>query len=438
MMGHLGWGGIIRLGLVQSSLGAIVMLATSLLNRVMVVEFALPALIPAALVAWHYAVQLSRPRWGHGSDRGNRRTPWIIGGMGVLAMGAILATDAAVMIASQPIAGMLLAVLAYSMIGAGVGASGTSLLALLATRTKSERRPAAAATTWIMMVMGIVAAAGITGQLIDPFSPARLAMVASGVALVAFVVTLFAVRGVEGASVVQPVSAPASNAPFGVAIRAIWNDPAARHFSIFVFVSMFAYSTQDMILEPMAGLVFGYTPGQSTSLAGVQHMGVLLGMILVGVGGGAFRKRSGLAMRPWIVGGCVGSAIALAGLSTGVMAGQGWPLGATVFALGFANGVFAVAAIASMMDLAGADGGGSEGIRMGLWGASQAIAFGLGGFSGAAGLDALRTLLGSTPMAFVTVFAVEAGLFLIAAGLATGVGKQRAGSATSERMGATA
>jgi MFS transporter, BCD family, chlorophyll transporter len=63
----LGWGGIIRLGLVQSSLGAVVMLATSLLNRIMVVEYALPALIPAGLVAWHYAVQLSRPRWGPGS-----------------------------------------------------------------------------------------------------------------------------------------------------------------------------------------------------------------------------------------------------------------------------------------------------------------------------------------------------------------------------------
>ena len=51
---------MVRLGLVQSSIGAIVMLATSLLNRVMVVEYALPAALPAGLVAWHYAVQLSR------------------------------------------------------------------------------------------------------------------------------------------------------------------------------------------------------------------------------------------------------------------------------------------------------------------------------------------------------------------------------------------
>jgi hypothetical protein len=57
----LGWLGIARLGLVQSALGAVVVLTTSTLNRVMVVELALPAMLPAALVAWHYAVQLSRP-----------------------------------------------------------------------------------------------------------------------------------------------------------------------------------------------------------------------------------------------------------------------------------------------------------------------------------------------------------------------------------------
>ena len=50
-----GWFSIIRVGLVQASIGAIVMLATSLLNRVMVVEYAMAAAVPAGLVALHYA-----------------------------------------------------------------------------------------------------------------------------------------------------------------------------------------------------------------------------------------------------------------------------------------------------------------------------------------------------------------------------------------------
>ena len=60
----LGWFGIVRLGLVQTALGAIVVLTTSTLNRVMVVELALPAMLPGALVALHYAVQVLRPRLG--------------------------------------------------------------------------------------------------------------------------------------------------------------------------------------------------------------------------------------------------------------------------------------------------------------------------------------------------------------------------------------
>ncbi|TXM90237.1 PucC family protein, partial [Methylobacterium sp. WL116] len=79
------WAQIVRLGLVQTALGSVVVLMTSTINRVMVVELALPAIVPGALVALHYAVQVLRPRWGYGSDVGGRRTPWIVGGMAALA-----------------------------------------------------------------------------------------------------------------------------------------------------------------------------------------------------------------------------------------------------------------------------------------------------------------------------------------------------------------
>ena len=426
-MSTLGWPGIVRLGLVQAAIGSIVMLATSLLNRVMVVEYALPATLPAALVAWHYAVQLSRPRFGHGSDRGRRRTPFIVLGMALLALGAVLAVDATLLSASRPALGLALNIVAYTMIGAGVGAAGTSLLALLATQVAPKRRPAAAAMTWIMMIAGIVATAGVAGRLLDPFSAERLATVAGSVAIIAFVVALLAIWGLEGRpGAIAPEAEAAEKPAFAIVLREIWAEPLARRFSIFVFLSMLAYSMQDMILEPFAGLVFAYTPGQSTSLSGVQHAGILVGMILVGVGGGAFGRRlGGDGMRPWIVGGCVGSAAALGLLAVAAVTGPGWPLGPTVFALGFANGVFAVGAIGSMMDLASRGSRHREGARVGVWGASQAIAFGLGGLAGAVLLDAGRAALGSTPDAFLMVFTLEAALFLAAARLAARLSDDR-------------
>jgi BCD family chlorophyll transporter-like MFS transporter len=273
-----------------------------------------------------------------------------------------------------------------------------------------------------MMILGIVVTATTAGRLLEPFSPERLMQVAIGVAGGAFVLACLAVVGIEGKAVAAEKPAAAST-DFSAALRDIWQDPVTRLFTIFVFVSMLAYSMQDLILEPFAGLIFGLSPGQSTSLSGVQHMGVLLGMVLVGIAGHGFGGKNGsfagLKLKRWIVGGCLGSALALAALAMAATAGPGWPLQPTVFFLGFANGVFAVAAIGSMLDLAGRGGEGQEGIRMGLWGAAQAIAFGLGGLFGASAVDLGRHLLGNDGPAFELVFAFEALMFIGAAFLAT-------------------
>uniref|UniRef100_UPI0026F0F8F5 PucC family protein n=1 Tax=Sandarakinorhabdus limnophila TaxID=210512 RepID=UPI0026F0F8F5 len=131
--------------------------------------------------------------------------------------------------------------------------------------------------------------------------------------------------------------------------------------------------------------------------------------------GHAFGGRAGMKLKRWIVAGCFASALALAALAMAARAGPGWPLAINVAVLGFANGMFAVAAIGSMLELAGRGGPGHEGIRMGLWGASQAAAFGIGGFAGAFAVDRLRATLRADAPAFELVFAAEAVLFLLAA-----------------------
>ena len=138
----------------------LVVLTTSTLNRLMVVELALPAVLPGLLVALHYGIQITRPNWGFLSDQGGRRTRFIIGGMVALGLGALLAAGAIPFFEQSFSLGLALSVLAYALIGLGVGASGTSLLALLATATHPRRRAAAAMltilaaslSTWRIMV----------------------------------------------------------------------------------------------------------------------------------------------------------------------------------------------------------------------------------------------------------------------------------------------
>ena len=426
----LGWLGIARLGLVQAMIGAVVVLTTSTLNRVMVVELALPALLPGLLVALHYAVQLSRPRMGFGSDLGSRRTPWIVGGLAVLALGGFGAAVAIAWMATRPVAGIALAIASFVLVGLGVSASGTSLLTLLAKRVDAPRRASAAALVWVMMIVGFAVTAGIAGKMLDPYTPARLVAVSGTVSLVALVVTVLALWRLEsqGGSLANATPAALTGLRFRQALAEVWAEPQARRFTIFVFVSMLAYSAQDLILEPFAGVVFGYTPGESTQLSGVQHGGTLAGMLIAALAGRRVAGTGFGSLRGWTVGGCLASCLALAGLAYAGFAGvgsadavQGWPLRANVFVLGVANGAFSIAAIGSMMALAGHGRSAREGTRMGLWGAAQAIGFAAGGLVGTAASDLARAWLGAPGPAYALVFAAEALLFIAAARLAAAI-----------------
>jgi BCD family chlorophyll transporter-like MFS transporter len=413
----LSWFNILRLGLVQMALGMIVVLTTATMNRVMVVELALPAILPGLLVSLYYGTQFLRPHFGHGADRGGRRSPWIIGGVAVLGLGAIgAAYSVGVMAQSAPL-GIAFAVPSFLLIGLGIGAGGTNLLALLASRVGEGRQAAAGSAVWIMMIFGL-AATGITaGLLLDPYSPARLLAVTCGVAGIALLLTIVGVLGQE--RVPAPGRATENR---GLSFRQValelWSDRRVRGFTIFVFASMLAYNLQDLILEPYAGHVFGLTVGESTQLGGMHHAGALVGMLAVLISGTVIARWVEVPIRVWIVGGCVLSGMALIGLAYGGTQAPDWPLATNIFVLGLANGSFAVAAIGAMMGLAREGDESREGIRMGLFGAAQAIAFGLGSFLGTAAADIMRSLTASDALAYGAVFAAEGVVFLIAATLA--------------------
>lgn len=431
-----GWFQIIRLGLIQACLGAVVVVTTSTLNRIMVVELALPALLPGFLVAWHYAVQMVRPRMGFGADKGRRSTPWMMGGMLVLGVGGVMAAWATVWMASQPLYGALLAWLSFSLIGLGVSACGTSLLALMAKRVPDERRAPAATTVWLMMIVGFAVTAGVVGKLIDPYSPQVLLQVSAGLSLLTACITALCLWGLEKDVDPALAVAPSSSTErlqqqnFKEAFQEVWAEPAARTFTVFVFMSMLAYSAQDLILEPFAGAVHGFTPGQTTQLSGWHHMGVLIGMLAVaGAGSRWVAGRLG-SVQAWMVGGCLVSALATLGLVSSAVSAD-WPLKANVVFLGVANGAFSIAAIATMMRLAGEGGPGREGTRMGLWGAAQAAAFGLGGLLGTAASDLAHAVLGEQRTAYAAVFGMQALMFAVSAAVAS---RLRAGPAQRQRL----
>jgi BCD family chlorophyll transporter-like MFS transporter len=146
-------------------------------------------------------------------------------------------------------------------------------------------------------------------------------------------------------------------------------------------------------------------------------------MILVAICASAIGGSRLGNLKIWTILGCIASASALTAIaSTGMFAAGAGPLRAAIFALGLGNGVYAAAAIGSMMALAVKGAPKREGTRMGLWGAAQALAMGAGGVVATALVDLARSYLGSPLYAYSFVFAVEALAFLASAVLAAGIG----------------
>jgi len=445
--GSSNWRNIFCIGVVQACMGAVVVTTTTTLNRVMVIELSLPALIPGFLVSLHYLIQMIRPRMGYGADQTKRFTPWIIGGMAVLALGGVLAALAITWMSEHFVMGAITAFIGFCMIGMGVSACGTTLLVLLSKGVGSQQRATSATVVWIMMIFGFAVTSVVSGKLLDPFSFDRLLAVSVGVSAIALLLTSLCMLGLENRLLKNMVDQPSTQNFFDLsnqvfqgtdphpsqnfkgALLLLWRDDQARLFTFFVFSSMLAYSAQDLIMEPFAALIYHFTPGQTTQLSGTLHASVLVGMLILAlIGSGWIKGRLG-RISTWMSAGCVLSAVGMFGLCLAGLTGAGGPLlplNPVLMVLGVGNGLFSIAAISTMMRLASQSSemshldakGVKPGIRMGLWGAAQAVAFGLGGIVGTGASDLSMRLMGNPSWAYANVFALEAVMFLVAAWIA--------------------
>jgi MFS transporter, BCD family, chlorophyll transporter len=424
---------VLRLGAVQACLGALIVLITATMNRVMVIELQLPAVIPGALVALHYAVQLwLRPRMGHFADLNGRLSRWILLGVVMLAVGVVAIAALLPMLRSMPWVGYPLIVAAFVLVGLGVSTAGTLLLTLLSLRVPPARHARAAATVWLCMIAGFILCTVVAKQLLEPFSYATLVRCVGIIGAATIAITALSLVGMDAGMARQPTPR-ATSMSFPDAVRQVWSDPTARRFALFVGLSMLAYSTQDLILEPFAGSVFNLTPAESTAISGVHQMGSLLGMLLT-----AWLSARIGTLAAWARWGCAASAGALLLIAASPVTASVIVLRLSLFALGLANGAFAIGAIGSMMSLSAVGDQRQTGVRMGVFGAAQAVAMALGGLLGAAASDVMRSALGSDELGYGSVFAVEAALFVgaaIMASAATQAGRSQSGEAVLAAAG---
>jgi BCD family chlorophyll transporter-like MFS transporter len=371
---------LLRLGLFQVSVGMASVLLLGTLNRVMIVELSVPAMIVALMIALPVLSAPFRALLGFKSDSyrsalGWKRIPylwfgslWQMGGLAVMPFALIVLGGSQTLGPSW--AGEVLVAAAFIMAGIGLHMVQTAGLALAADRADAAQRPRVVALLYVMFLIGMAISALIIGALLNDFSDLRLIRVVQGAALATLGLNLIALWKQEKLRPMTPAEMAAPRARFGDAWRDLMAGGVAGRLLAVVALGAFGFNMQDVLLEPYGGEVLGLSVAATTSLTAVYALGALTGFGLAArwLGGGqdAFRLAG------------LGVVIGIAAFAGVVLAG---PMGsaALFFAgaalIGLGSGLFFVSTLTAAMALPSETLGG--GLVLGAWGAAQATAAGL-------------------------------------------------------------
>jgi BCD family chlorophyll transporter-like MFS transporter len=386
-------GQLLRLSLFQVSVGMATVLLLGTLNRVMIVELSVPAIIVALMIAIPVLVAPFRALLGHRSDThrsaiGWKRIPylwfgslWQMGGLAVMPFALIVLSGD--QYHGPAWAGEVLAALAFLMTGLGLHMTQTAGLALASDRATDETRPKVVALLYVMFLLGMGVSAIIVGWLLRDYDPITLVRVVQGCAVATLVLNLIALWKQEK---VRPMTREEREAP-RPRFRDAWADlmaggQAGRLLAVVVLGTL-AFNMQDVLLEPYGGEVLGLSVSMTTLLTGTYALGALIGFLLAARWLAQGRDPHRTAARGILVGLVAFPAVIFAG-----------PLASTAlfyagaFLIGFGAGLFAVSTLTAAMALK-TEGTGA-GLALGAWGAAQATAAGLSIFLG----GALRDIVG--------------------------------------------
>jgi BCD family chlorophyll transporter-like MFS transporter len=265
------------------------------------------------------------------------------------------------------------------------------------------------------MFIGIMLGALLLGRLLDPFSESRLLTIVIGSALGAFLLAAVAIlRQEPRRKQIQAESQEARATAFWTTFKTmIWADPQIRRFFLFVMLTVLGTLAQDVLLEPYAALVLNMSVGQTTSLTAIWGAGTLISMSAAGAW---LIKRYGYApvVRVGLLLGVLSFILLI--LSGALALTTGFLV--LVFVLGVSTGLSASGMLSAVIDFTTAE---RAGLMMGVWGVAHNLGQAAGSLIGGVVVDLVQLLQGDALTAYGLVFALEAGLLLVALWLLNGV-----------------
>ena len=411
---------LLRLSLIQVSVGIALVLLAGTLNRVMIVELGVAASLVATMIALPVLFAPFRALIGHRSDThrcvlGWRRVPFLFRGAMIQFGGLAIMPFALLVLAGEgqsgnaPVwIGQASAAVAFLLVGAGMHTTQTVGLALATDLCRPEQRPNMVGLMYVMLLVGMIGSSLLFGALLEPFSPGRLIQVIQGSAVVTLALNGIALWKQEAR---RPGldQVPNDEPSFREALGLYLAQANAVRRLVVIGLGTMAFGMQEVLLEPYGGEVLGMTVAETTRLTASLAGGGLIGFALASrvLSRGADPFRMALA---GAAAGTLGYALVILAAPAGAPA----LFVAGVLALGFGGGLFGHGTLTATMNLAPRD---QAGLALGAWGAVQATAAGLGVALGAPvrdlapAISVLAAALGPAA-GYLLVFALGTALLL--------------------------
>ncbi|MBE9076445.1 BCD family MFS transporter [Romeria aff. gracilis LEGE 07310] len=408
---------MLRLGMFNMGLGIMSLLTLGVLNRVMIDELRVPALVAAGAIAVHQFMAPARVWFGQLSDTrpllGHHRSGYIWLGIISMAVTAFLSVQVVWRLAASiaetgwqwsltNIFWVGLLALMFALYGLALSSTSTPYTALLVDVSDEQTQSRLVGIGWSMLMVGIIAGVIITVKVLDSLSDVpTLAQIQSSINRLFIIapaivcgLAIFSTVGIEKKYSHLEQRSRAANREdqitLGRALRILTASRQTGLFFCFLLVLSLSLFMQDAVLEPYGGQIFGMKIAETTQLNAYFGLGTLLGIIAAG-----FLLVPRLGKKRTVKLGCSAAAGCLVLLTLTGLTAQPPLLMGSVGLFGLAAGVLTTGSIVLMLDLTAAE---TAGTFIGAWGLAQAMARG-----GATLLGGGLLTLGKRGMALVTV-----------------------------------
>lgn len=406
---------LLRLSLFQISVGMAMVMLVGTLNRVMIVELKVSAMLVSFMVALPLLIAPLRALIGfrsdnHRSQLGWRRVPYIwmgsllqFGGFSIMPFALLVLAGAGQASLAPAWVGQIGAAGAFLLVGLGMHTVQTAGLALATDLAPPERQPQVVGLMYVMQLVGMMGSALVLGYLLHDYSPGQLIRVVQAVAVTTLVLNVVALWKQEPRSRLRKPGTPIEHT-FSQAWQLFCQGPNTLRRLMAVGLGTMAFTMEDVLLEPYGGEILHMSVSSTTLLSATLAMGGLLGFAwasrVLGRGGDAYR------MSGW--GAWIGLPAFVAIIASGPLAVSAlFVLG--IFMVGLGAGLFAHGTLTATMQLAPT---GQVGLAMGAWGAVQATAAGVGMALGGLVRDAVALV--STPVVgYSAVYLMEMVLLVL-------------------------